>query len=120
VPVKGKVTLDGKPYTGGGTVVFHPTKAAAAGEKVYAPTSPIDENGNYELKTSGQPGAPEGTYKAVISPNMADPMKMKPGGKGAFDFQKYGSAKTTPLPTIQVVAGADPAAYELKLKKASE
>jgi hypothetical protein len=114
-PVKGKVTLDGAAYKGGGTVQLVKAKAAKD-EKVYRIIGEIDAEGNYELSTEGKAGAPEGQYKAIVSPNMASPMEAEKGPpKMPFDAKKYSNANSTPL-FVTVSSGADPAAYHLKLK----
>lgn len=62
-PVKGKVTFDGKPMKGGGSVAFMPlggqTGKTAGGE--------ITEDGNYELMTHKPgDGSMDGEFRVVI------------------------------------------------------
>ena len=63
-PVKGKVIVDGKPYTGGGFVKLTPYTEQAAGPAVPS-DGKIDPNGNYEIFTGGKSGAPPGKYKVL-------------------------------------------------------
>jgi hypothetical protein len=111
-PVKGKVTLEKKAYTGGGTVTFHATDTKKLPRGVPAPVGTIDADGNYEIKTGGQPGAPEGTYKVTV----AIMMMPAAGKKMTMPFsQAYGNPTTTPI-TI-VVPNSNPGAYDIPLKK---
>jgi len=111
-PVKGKVTLDKNPYTAGGTVTFHPTEAKKLPAGVSAPVGTIGADGSYELKTNGQPGAPEGGYKVTVSGTMLPGQ----GKKMEFPFrQAYMIANTTPI--LIRVPNANPGAYDIPLKK---
>jgi len=61
VPVKGNVTVEGKPM-GKLTVVFMPTKGKPA-------TGETDDQGNFALMTNAPgDGAPVGTYNVSITP----------------------------------------------------
>jgi len=112
-PVKGKVTVGKKAYTGGGNVTFHPTDAKILPHGVQAPAGSIDAGGNYELKTSGKSGAPEGTYKVTVSMQT---MPVEGKKKMEFPFnQDYNFANKTPLQ--RVVPVDNPGAYDFALKK---
>ena len=111
-PVKGKVSLEKKPYTGGGTVTFHPVDHKKLPPGVPAPLGTIDAEGNYELKTAGQLGAPEGNYKVTVAPATM------PGGGKKMEFpfrQAYMIPNTSPI-QIQV-PNPNPGVYNLSLKK---
>lgn len=58
-PVSGTVTFDGKPVDGA-TVMFIP-QSGRPGMGV------TDASGKYTIATSGQPGAPTGSYEVTIS-----------------------------------------------------
>ena len=66
VPVRGVVTLDGKPLAGA-VVTFLPESGAPG-------LSDTDEEGKYSLETWGKPGLPAGNYKVAIS------YMLSPGG----------------------------------------
>ena len=107
-PVKGSVTVDGKPVTSG-AVTFYPV-AADPNHRYASPTGQIDSAGTYELFTSGQPGAPAGKYKVTVNPSMVPTQGAKSLPKAPFD-EKYRQEKKTPL-QVDVPA----ASYDLKLK----
>ena len=62
VPVEGKVTLAGKPLSEG-TVTLVPTDESLPPPW---PEGAIAPGGAYVVQTGGQPGAPVGTYRAMI------------------------------------------------------
>ena len=66
-PVKGSISLDGKPLEGA-TVIFSP-QGSMMGDGAIAVT---DASGNYEAICGGATGAPIGTYKILIS-RLVDP-----------------------------------------------
>lgn len=109
-PVKGTVTVDGKPVTAGqvsffATVVDEKTKFAP-------PSGQIDSNGNYELLTENKPGAPLGKFKVTVTPSMVPVSGAKTAAKTAYN-EKYSNFTKTDL-EVEVVA--EPKAYDLKLK----
>lgn len=79
LPVAGRVLLEGQPLSGG-FVKFHAdaSKSQAFGKEKppssqesqsqFVPAGEIDANGNYELHTGHQRGAPPGFYRVVIVP----------------------------------------------------
>jgi len=62
VPVKGKVTLDGKPLAGATIGLLPPTGSAGA--------SDVGPDGSYEISTLGFKGIPAGEYVVQISYKM--------------------------------------------------
>jgi hypothetical protein len=64
VPVKGKVTIKGKPLTTG-TIVFHPDRDKGNTSK-QEPRATISEDGTYDLESNDEPGAPSGCYKVTV------------------------------------------------------
>lgn len=66
-PVKGTVSLDGKPLEGA-TMIFAP-QASKMGDGAIGVT---DASGNYEATAGGATGAPIGSYKVTIS-RLVDP-----------------------------------------------
>jgi hypothetical protein len=73
VPVKGRVTVDGKPLKFG-TVSFRPAKDKGNSSDL-EPAGEIDEDGNYEVHTQKKEGAPAGWWKVIVS--SRDPIDPK-------------------------------------------
>ena len=111
VPVKGKVTVDGQPLTSG-QVTYLP---ADPSEKAPLSNGTIDSAGNYEIFTQGQSGAPKGKYKVTVSPSMVPAPGATAPPKAPFHPKFMEFSKTTLL--VEVVEGANPDAYWLKLTK---
>jgi hypothetical protein len=64
VPVKGKVSVKGKPLATG-TIVFHPDRDKGNTSK-QEPRGTVAEDGTYELESNDEPGAPTGWYKVTV------------------------------------------------------
>ena len=113
VPVSGKVTLDGKPFTEGSVnLISEDTKLGGL-----AILGPIDSTGQYSITTNGKEGAPEGKYKAIVTaPSKVDP-KAKKGSLPEPPFDKKYSNITKTTLGFTVTANAAPGAYDLKLTK---
>lgn len=112
VPVKGKVTVNDKPLAGGSVTLqsLDPQKAKELPPSI----GQISESGDYEIRTEGKEGAPEGKYRAVVNPSMMPAPGTK---KMEFPFdQKYSNLNTSTL-ALEVVPNAAPGAYDLKLTK---
>jgi len=106
VPVKGKVTMNKEPITGG-TVVFVPTgenklRVNASGK--------LNTDGTYELNTQGKAGVPIGSYVACIQPQMRRTPGQEAPPRRFSD--KYINADDNPL-KIEVVANPAAGAYDL-------
>jgi hypothetical protein len=104
VPVKGKVTLGGKPLVGG-AVTFVPAEGAGSGPM---PTGDIDSQGLYSLRTGAQEGAPVGKYRAIVTTGGEDKTQ-----EAQFN-SVYSSAQKSPL-VVEVTENARPGAYDLPL-----
>jgi hypothetical protein len=117
LPVAGKVSLDGKPLTVG-TVSFRPDGSRGNASK-HVPTGAIDAQGNYELITVKEKGAPRGWYKVVV---FADANSLNPKTAAQplpprwLMNIKYTDDKTTDL-VVEVVENPATGAYDLKLSK---
>jgi hypothetical protein len=109
--VAGKVTVDGQPLTGG-QVGLSPDKESSPDTPALMCVGTIDSSGNYKIYTSGKAGVPLGKYKVAVTPSMVP----SGGGMPAPFDRKYTNPKTSGL-IIQVVEGAAPGAYDLKLMK---
>jgi hypothetical protein len=108
VPVSGTVTLDDQPLTSG-QVSFIPVSDKQPTGGLSAGT--ID-SGKYTIFTGGKEGAPVGSYKVTVTPQMIPSQ----GGGAPQQFPaKYQDASKTVL-KIEVVENAAPGAYDLKLK----
>jgi hypothetical protein len=115
VPVTGHVTVDGKALDSG-YVTYKPNKSKGndfGGES----TASIGAGGEYTLTTNGQPGAPAGSYKVIVSASTADPNDNTNVSKAkALVNPKYSDSAQTPLEK-EVVANAPPNAYDLQVTK---
>ena len=69
-PVSGTVTIGGKPLNGG-TVQFEMIEKGEKSGEVFTAAGEIDANGDYELTTFGEPGAPAGKHRVWVTPNLA-------------------------------------------------
>ena len=69
-PVSGTVTIGGKPLNGG-TVQFEMIEKGEKSGEVFTAAGEIDANGDYELSTFGEPGAPAGEHRVWVTPNLA-------------------------------------------------
>ncbi len=77
-PVKGKVTLYGKPYTKG-IVTFSPEGGGPSA------TSRTDENGDYELWSAGKKGAAIGKHKVSVTTILEQPTTTAPADMKSDD-----------------------------------
>jgi hypothetical protein len=113
VPVSGTVTMaDGTKVTSGG-VSFVPDKAKGNN----LPTEPVGQIGSdgvYQLTTNGQPGAPPGAYKIVVSVTKPSDAKDQYSLPSSLINRKYSTAETSDLP-IEVKDNAPAGTYDLKL-----
>lgn len=108
--VSGAVTLDGNAVPRG-TVAYHP---AGGGPAAY---SPIQENGEYSLRTGREAGLPPGDYQVTVTSNEVpaqleskDGRPMPPGK--AITPLWYRSKETSGL-RYNVVSGANEINLEL-------
>lgn len=112
-PVKGRITLDGKPLPRG-AVTLHPESTAVTWHQ---PTGMIEPPGEYVIYTSGQNGAPPGEYQVVVfateagnSPDGA----ARPGLPKSLVPLRYNDPRQTPL-RLKVVAQPTSNSYDLEL-----
>jgi len=113
VPVSGKMTMNGKPLTGGG-VSFVPD-ASKGNEARVACLGRIGPQGQYEAKTAGVQGSqqgkgvPLGWYKVIIVTSVmgSPPIKVDP---------IYTDPEKTPF-SIEVIANPAPDRYHFDLKE---
>ena len=106
VPVKGHVTVEDAPLTGG-FVGLHPD--ADQGNKLKGvPWGRLDKDGNYTVFFEGKAGAPAGAYKVTVLP-PTDLVGTRPG-------RKYEKVDDTDL-KIEVSESPPSGAYDLKLKR---
>jgi hypothetical protein len=111
VPVSGRVTVGGKPLPLG-SVSYVPDATKGNNVRV-TPSGSIDANGNYELGSKGQTGAPPGWYKVVVRTVIAG-MDPTESAKAPKINASYGSPATTPL-SREVMPDAAANAYDLQL-----
>ncbi|HMC10721.1 MAG TPA: hypothetical protein VKH44_05505 [Pirellulaceae bacterium] len=113
VPVKGKITVDGKPLTIG-SLVFKPD-AAKGNPSQFGPAATIAADGSYSLFTKEKQGAPLGWYKVGVVAQEADPGNPY-GPMKSLVPQRYNDAESSGL-AIEVVAAPTPGTYDLKLAR---
>lgn len=104
-PVHGVVTVNGKELKGG-TVQFEMLEKGTTSGKIYTAAGVIDSEGNYQLSTFGEMGAPAGEHRVWVSPNFA----------GITDKIGVGIEKTTPFPKKYMV----PTTTDLKFTVAAD
>lgn len=99
-PVKGKVTLNGKPVTK--CIINLSTLAPVkGGDGGYS--GKLDDNGEFTIKsTTGESGAPPGKYKVTFYTPPEEAMKAMTSGKGKKGYEaanpfppEYSSAQTS-------------------------
>jgi hypothetical protein len=114
--VKGRIALNGQPFkSGGGSVVFMADTTKGNTTK-HEPRGTLSPDGDFELTTIGQPGAPAGWYKVLVlaqdpsssSNPYAVPKYIVP--------TEYTTVERTPL-SVEVVAKPSAGAYDLDVKK---
>lgn len=120
--ISGKVTVDGKPLSGGHVSFIPdvpqgdegvreasktPTGGLSAGE--------IGSDGTYKIYTGGKEGAPLGKYKVTVTPSMVPPTDATEAPPLEFN-KKFSDAQSTPLKK-EVVASPKAGDYDLKLTK---
>jgi hypothetical protein len=112
LPVKGKVTIDGKPATEGG-VVFH-----AVDNPMVQLVGNISQTGDYSIMSRKEFGAPAGQYRVtvVVTETPKRPDGQPVGLPKTISNMKYADATKSPF-TVQVAADAAPNAYDLALTK---
>lgn len=103
-PVRGLVTLDGTPYTQGGSVVFHPETPCKMA------TGRIQADGSFEMTTyTAGDGAAVGKHKVTVFPRpleIVDELAEENLTKGTTSPipNRYASASTSGL-VFDVLAG---------------
>lgn len=100
--VHGVVYLDGKPMTEGYVTTYYVDRPNLLGG-----LSPLDENGQFELATNGQPGVYAGEHKimVVLTSGGFPPVSLIP--------EKYSNKHDTPF---RIVVGAQTANSPVKLE----
>ncbi|MDB5390277.1 MAG: hypothetical protein JWM11_5923 [Planctomycetaceae bacterium] len=114
-PVKGTVAVAGNPLAEAG-ISFRADESKGNKTK-HIPSATSDDEGNYELVTGGEKGAPPGWYKVVVIPSSPPIVggEMPKPGPPPFD-KKYLDPGATDL-SVEVKDGATPDDYNLELKK---
>lgn len=112
-PVKGRITLDGKPLPRG-TVTLRPESTSVTWHQ---PTGVIEPPGEYVVYTNGRNGAPPGQYQVVVFATEAATSSdgaARPGLPKSLVPPRYNDSKQTPL-RLQVVAQPTSNSYTLEL-----
>jgi hypothetical protein len=116
VPVRGQLVLDGEPLCVG-TISFRPL-ANRGNTTLHHPTGSINAQGQYELFTTGQSGAPPGWYKVLVfaDANSLNPGQAHPLPPKWLTAAKYTRESTTDL-IVEVVASSPSPRYDFQLTK---
>ena len=111
IPVSGKVTMDGKLLTTGGSVSYRESTG------LIQPTGQIESDGTYTLVHNRQVGAPPGSYRVVVFAWEPKEETARHGGLPRLIInQKYTNPSTTPL-RVEVKENASPGDYDLTVTK---
>jgi hypothetical protein len=112
IPVKGKVTIDGKPATEG-SVMF---SDMATG--LVKPLAGIEADGSYSIMHNRQPGAPAGEYRVTVyvTETAKGPDGNFQGLPKTLSNAKFSDPKRTPL-KVEVLKDAAPGAYDLAVTR---
>ncbi len=113
VPVRGKVSYQGKPLTTGTVILV--ADAAKGNTTKHEPRGAIDDQGNYHVSTAGRPGAPPGWYKVAVIAHKPPPPNAPYAVTESLLPKKYGDANTSGL-AIEVREKPGETAYDLVLK----
>jgi len=113
VPVKGTVSLDGKPVPSG-SLLFRPD-AAKGNTSKFEPAATINSDGSYSLFTAEREGAPPGWYKVSV---VAQELNAKDPYAPAKSLvpTKYNDPETSGI-SVEVVEQPAAGAYDLKLTR---
>ena len=107
IPVSGKVKMDGKLVTTGGSVSYRDATG------MIQPTGEIKSDGTYTLIHNRQEGAPIGEYRVVVFAWEPKEATARHGGLPRLIVDpKYTNPSTTPL-RVEVKQGATPGHYDL-------
>lgn len=112
VPVKGKI-LVGKAAPVGALVTFHPDTSKGNTARGM-PMGKVRADGQYELVTGANPGAPLGWYRVTLTA-FAAPGGTSPARPPRID-PKFAQLDKTTL-SIEIVADPSPGQYDLRLTK---
>lgn len=110
IPVKGKVTLNGKAATEG-SVMF---SDMATG--MIKPLAGIESDGSYSIMHNRQPGAPAGEYRVTVyvTETAKGPDGQFQGLPKTLSNSKFSDPKRTPL-KVEVIKDAEVGAYDLSV-----
>jgi len=108
IPVRGTVTLDGKPATEGGVVFID------AGNPMSKVVGSIQSDGTYSIISRRTPGAPAGEYRVtvLVTKTKKDANGNYTGLPRTLSNKQFSNPNTTPL-KVEVKEGAPAGAYDL-------
>ena len=127
-PVSGRITIDNQPLNAESTVILLKPDVSRGNHTPFMPSGSVDENGTYEINTSGQAGAPPGWYKVVVTAHSGSVQHPRQSSGGANSRgghpqramvrslvpAKYGTEQTTDL-ALEVVENPTKGAFDLRL-----
>jgi hypothetical protein len=114
VPVKGKVVVNGAPLTSG-AVTFQPD-GSKGNQSLHIPVGTLDSQGQYELTSATQKGAPRGWYKVSISAQEPiDPKNPYAPPKHLINA-RYADTGTSGL-AVEVQEKVPPGSYDFQVTK---
>lgn len=112
-PVSGKISFDGKPMEGGGSIALIPTGT----ETGKAAGGIIDEDGNYTLSTYTEgDGSIPGQFRVIITQTAVDEPEATPDGTAPTESVPFLSADKL-IPAIYSDFKASPLIVDIKAEK---
>jgi hypothetical protein len=114
VAVRGKVAMNGAPLTSG-AVTFQPD-GEKGNQSLHIPVGTLDAQGQYELTSATQKGAPPGWYKVAINAQEPiDPKNPYAPPKHLIN-PKFGDASTSGL-AVEVKENGAAGSYDFQVSK---
>jgi hypothetical protein len=110
-PVKGKVTYNGQPVTGG-SITFGPIGSKSQKDPGQPGFGEVGPDGSYSLKSQGADGAPIGKNKVIYAPPASETLAAGPDGHAETKASPF-AGLVPKQDTVEVNAGENSIDIEL-------